>query len=221
MRNLTIVFWAMLLFCAQNFKSQNILPPEKVFDLYFTSFINYDDNAVRELNSYTINFLGKNNTYTEKLEEAYKKKTEDLTRTFLSGLPDNVAAGCRTQAQEYFNALMSNFRNARYVIKSIKSITHPELKDQEITEITYTISFRVPSENSEINIGDLKKIGEGEMRKYLIDATGRLKKADKPVSEEQKFNLYQIKYGADTYYWNGGPQELYWKANEFYFRNIR
>lgn len=221
MRNLKIAFLAMLIFCAQNFKSQNVLSPEKVFDLYFTSFINYDDNAVKELNSYTINFLGKNNTYTEKMEDLYQKKTEDLTRIFLSSLPVNVAAGCRTEARAYFSALMGNFRNAKYMIKSVKPISHPELKEQEITEITYNISFKVPSGNSEINIGDLKNIGEGEMRKYLIDATGRLKKADKTVSEEQTFNLYQVKYGSDTYYRNSGPQELYWEANGFYFRNIR
>lgn len=221
MRNLKIVFLAMLIFCAQNFRSQNVLSPEKVFNLYFTSFINYDDTAVKELNSYTINFLGKNNTYTEKMEDLYQKKTEDLTRTFLSNLPVNVAAGCRTEAQAYFSALMGNFRNAKYMIKSVKSISHPELKDQEITEIRYDISFKVPSGNSEINIGDLKNIGEGEMRKYLIDATARLKKADKTVSEEQTFNLYQAKYGSDTYYWNSGPQELYWEANRFYFQNIK
>lgn len=210
----------MLIFCTQNFKSQNILLPENVFNLYFNSFVNFDDDSLKELNSYVINFLGKDNTHRMNLEDAYNQKVDNLTQVFLSNLPADVNSKCKTEAHDYFDVLMGNFKNATYKVKSVKSVNNLQLKDQEITEVTYEISFKVPSNLAVLNMGDIKKIGSGEMKKYLIDAAGQLKKADKTVTAEQKFNLYQIKNGSDTYYWNGGPQELLWKATEFYFRNL-
>jgi hypothetical protein len=41
-------------------------------------------------------------------------------------------------------------------------------------------------------MGDIKNIGAGEMKKYLIDVTNN-KKSRQIVSTEQKFNLYQVK----------------------------
>ncbi len=210
----------MLIFCTQNFKSQNILSPEKVFNLYFNSFVNFDDDSLKELNSYAINFLGKENTHKMNLNDAYNEKVDDLTQVFLSNLPADVNLKCKIEARHYFDVLMNNFKSASYKIESVNPVTNPELKGQEITEIIYTISFKVPSNLVTLNMGDIKKIGGGEMKKYLIDAADQLKKADKTVTAEQKFNLYQIKNGSDTYYWNGGPQELLWKATEFYFRNL-
>jgi len=220
MKNLKITILVMLMFCAQNFKSQNILSPENVFHLYFNSFVNFDDDSLKELNSYVINFLGKDNTHKMNLEDAYNQKVDNLTQVFLSNLPADVSSKCKTEAHDYFDVLMNNFRSGTYKVKTIKSVTNPELKDQEITEVTYEISFKVPSNLASLNMGDIKKIGGGEMKKHLIEAANQLKRADKTVTAEQKFNLYQVKNGSDTYYWNGGPQELLWKATEFYFRNL-
>lgn len=220
MKHLKAAFLVVVLCFAQNVRSQNILPPQKVFNLYFESFVKYDDNSLKELNSYLINFLGKENTHKMSLQESYDQKVDSFTNIFLSNLSPEVSSVCKNEAREYFKVLIGNFKNATYSIKDIKMVPSELIKDQKNSEVDYEVSFKVPAEASQINIGDIKKIGPGEMKKFLIDITNNLKNADKVVSTRQKFSLYQVKYGTDTYYWNGGPQEMAWKLNEFYFKNI-
>ncbi|MCF2220583.1 hypothetical protein H9Q08_14940 [Chryseobacterium sp. PS-8] len=220
MKMLNIACLAIFLFSFGSLKSQNILKPENVFNLYFNSFVKYDDESVKELNSYLINFLGKESTHKMKLKDTYNEKIDEYTKLFLTGLPVNVASECSVEVKNYFSALMQNFANAKYRVKEIKIINDERLKGNGFSEVTYEVSFNVPSHNLMINMGDIKNIGAGEMKKYLIDVTNEIKKADKLVSTEQKFNLYQVKVGENIYYWNGGPQELNWKMNEFYLRNL-
>ncbi|WP_428070630.1 hypothetical protein [Chryseobacterium gambrini] len=220
MKMLNIAFLAILLFSFQSLKSQNILKPENVFNLYFNSFVKYDDESVKELNSYLINFLGKESTHRIKLKDTYNERIDDYSRLFLAGLPANVASECSVEVKNYFSALMQNFANAKYRVKEIKTVNDERFKENGFSEVTYEASFKVPSHRLMLNIGDIKNIGAGEMKKYLIDVTNQIKKADKIVSTEQKFNLYQVKIGETIYYWNGGPQELNWKLNEFYLKNL-
>ncbi len=219
MKNFKIALWVMLMFCAQNLKSQNILSPENVFNLYFDSFVKYNDDSVKELNSYLINFLGKESTQRLSLKNAYDIKIDELTKMYLSNLPVEIASACKDEAHSYFSVLMNNFKNAQYTIKSIKSVCIEEMKDREISEVSYVASFKVPSK-VEMIISENKKIGAEEIKKYLTDVTTRLKNADKTITTTQKFNLYQLKNESDTYYWNTKPQELNWKLEEFYFKNI-
>jgi len=221
MKNFKTFILLLLLFSIQNLKSQNILPPEKVFDLYFNSFVRYDDDSLKELNSYLINFLGKENTHKMNLGDTYKQRVDYFTQIFLSTLPADMASSCKEEATNYFCVLIDNFKEAKCSIKCIKSIQKKVLKDQEVSEVVFEVSFKVSSNVPELHINDIKKGGADEMRKYLTDLTIHLKKADKIVKTEQKFNLYQMKNGDDIYYWNGGPQELTWKLNEFYFKNIK
>lgn len=209
----------MLMFCAQNLKSQNILSPENVFGLYFNSFVKYNDDSVKELNSYLINFLGKESTHKVSLKNTYDKKIDELTKMFLSNLPAEMALACKNEAHNYFSVLMDNFKNVQYTIKSVKPIFNENMKDQEISEINYMASFKVPSK-IETAITENKKIGAEEMKKYLVDSTMRLKNADKTIITTQKINFYQLKYDSDTYYWDEKPQELNSKLEEFYFKNI-
>jgi hypothetical protein len=220
MKNLKAAFLVVLLCLAQNLRSQNILPPQKVFNLYFNSFVKYNDDSLKELNSYLINFLGKENTHKMSLQESYDQKVDSFTNIFLSNLSAEVSSVCKNEAREYFKVLIGNFKDATYSIRDIRTVSDEQIKDQEISQIDYEVSFKVPSVPAQINIGDIKKIGSGEMKKYLIDMANHLKKADKMISTRQKFNLYQVKYGTDTYYWNGGPQEIAWKLNDFYFKNL-
>lgn len=220
MKKINAIIVLILIFYTQNFKSQNILPPENVFDLYFSSFIKYDDESVRELNSYLINFLGKDHTFRMNLEEDYNGRVDDFTKIFLSSLSEDVASACKVEAKDYFTVLLNNFKNAKYRIKSIKSVPLKEAKNQEFSEVTFEVDFKVPSNTSELKMNDITKAGAKEIKKYLADVTEYFKKADKIVTVEQKFNLYQVKAGEDTYYWNGGPQELVWKLNEAYLKNL-
>jgi hypothetical protein len=220
MKKINAFLVLMLIFCAQNFRSQNVLQPENVFNLYFDAFIKHNDESLKELNSYLINFLGKDHTFKMSLDESHNGKINYYTEVFLSNLSPEVAEACKTEAKKYFTVLMENFKDANYKIKSIKTVPLKESKDQEISEVTFDVNFKVPSSTSEIQMNDIKKAGAKEIKKYLEDITIYFKKADKMVTAEQKFNLYQVKSGRDIYYWNGGPQELIWKLNEFYLKNI-
>lgn len=211
---------AMMILCIQNLKSQNILKPETVFSLYFNSFVKYDDDSVKELNSYLINFLGKDNTYRMNLRDAYNERVEYFTKIFLSNLPPDVASECKKEAQDYFNVLVNNFKEGKYIIKSVKSVHNKYGQNEDLSEVVYEASFKVPSDISGFEMGNIKTIDTGTMKKYLTDLTDHFKNSDKTISVEHTFNLYEVKYGRDTYYWNGGPQELAWKLNEFYFKNI-
>lgn len=220
MKIFNVAFLAIFLFCFQSLKSQNIQKPENIFNLYFNSFVKYDDESVKELNSYLINFLGKESTHKMKLKDIYNEKINDYTQLFLAGLPVHVASECSVEVKNYFTAFMQNFADAKYRVKEIKTVYDERFKGSGFSEVTYEASFKVPSHKMLLNMGDIKKIDAGEMKKYLIDVTNQLKKADKTVSTEQKFNLYQVKIGENIYYWNGGPQELNWKLNEFYLKNF-
>lgn len=219
MKNFKVAILVMLMFLAQNLKSQNIQSPDSVFNLYFDSFVKYNDESLKELNSYLINFLGKENTHKMNLRDTYDERVEYFTKLFLSNLSSDVASECKIEAHNYFYALLNNFKDVQYKIKNIQSVSKENIKDQGVSEVSYEASFKVPS-GLETTIKDIKKINAAEMKKYLTHLTGQLKSADKIVTTVQKFNLYQVKYGSDTYYWNGGPQELVWKLNEFYFKNL-
>lgn len=220
MKRINAFLVLMLIFCAQTFKSQNVLKPENVFDLYFDSFIKHNDESLKELNSYLINFLGKDHTFKMSLNESYTGKINYYTEVFLSSLSPEVAAACKGEAEKYFTVLMDNFKGASYKIKSIKSIPVTEAKDQEMSEVAFYVTFKVPASTSELKMNDIKKADIKEVKKYLADLTVYYQKADKKVTSEQNFNLYQVKAGDHTYYWNGGPQELVWKLDEFYLKNV-
>ena len=220
MRNVKAVLLLIMLFCIQNLKSQNLLAPEKVFDLYFNAFVKSDNESLKELNSYLINFLGKDNVHRTNAAENYSTMVESYTNIFLGNLSGDMAAACKTEARNYFGALVNNFKNAQYNIKSIKPIHDDKKETMAFSEVVFEVRMKVPSGISDVVIGDTNKIGAEEMKKYLQDLATRLKEADKMVSVEQKFNLYQMKAGRDIYYWNGGPEELSWKLSEFYLKNI-
>lgn len=219
MKNLKITLLVMLMFCAQSLKSQNILSPEKVFNLYFDSFVKYNDDSVKELNSYLINFLGKESTYRISLKNIYDKKTYELTKMFLSNLSVEMASACKNEAHNYFSVLMNNFKNVQYTIKSVKPVSNENMKNHETSEIIYEASFKIPSKIG-AEITESKKIGAAEMKKYLTDLAAQFKNADKTVTIIQKFDLHYAIYGRDVYYWHTKPQEMNKKLEEFYFKNI-
>ncbi|WP_415324440.1 hypothetical protein [Chryseobacterium sp. MMS23-Vi53] len=220
MKNVKALLLLLMIFCVQNFRSQNLLQPEKVFNLYFNSFIKYDNESLKELNSYLINFLGKDNTYRTNATENYSKKVEDYTNIFLSNLAPEMASACKKEATNYFTVLMENFKASQYKIKSVKPIRDEKQGNLFFSEVIFEVTMKIPNNASEVKMGDFSKIGVEEMKKYLTDLTVRIKGADKIVTSEQKFNLYEMTEGRDIYYWNGGPEELSWKLNEFYLKNI-
>lgn len=221
MKKTKIIILLLLMFCMGGLQAQTkILQPKDVFSMYFNAFVGYNDQSVNELNGYLETFLGKENVYNINMRETYSSRVDYYTNLFLSSLSSEIADMCREEAKNYFSVLMDNFKNSKYKVKTIKSLINENAKDQNLSEVTYEVTFKVPKPSSHLKIDDTKRGNAIEMKKYLNLLTTNIKKADKIVSTEQKFTLYQVQNEQNIYYWNGGPQELVWKLHEVYLKNI-
>ncbi|MEI7486622.1 MAG: hypothetical protein WCJ72_04295 [Chryseobacterium sp.] len=215
------MLFLMLIFCVKNLSAQSTaLKPDKVFGLYFDTFVKHDDNALNNLNTYLKNFLGEEGIYKNNVEIAYQEEIKGLTNLFLSGFPEKIGEECREDAKNYFAALFDRYKTATYTIKNMETMRNDYSQSQDISEVFYDVMIKVPSKVTIIDLKNVKKISTKELKGYLKNLTNELVNADKEISLSEKFNLYQIYKGIDVFYWNGGPQELLWKLNNFYFKNI-
>ncbi len=210
-----------VLICVQNLRAQtNVLKPDKVFDLYFNAFVKHNDQSLTELNDYLKNFIGEEGLYKVDMKTAYHEELKGLTNLFLSGFSENVAKECEQDVKNYFNALFDRFKSVRYTIKNMETMRNDYSQSQDISEVYYEVMVKIPENKSNIDLKNGKKISAKELKVYLKDITNQLLSANKEFSLSEKFNLYQIYKNDKVYYWNGGPQELLWKLNNFYFQNF-
>ncbi|SDQ49018.1 hypothetical protein SAMN05421664_1791 [Chryseobacterium soldanellicola] len=219
MKKLAIFLFLTLLFCVQNLKAQTTLKPEKVFSLYFNTFVKYDENSLSELNNYLGPVFGEEKTYSINVKKAYEDEIDNLTQLFLSGFSKDVATFCENETKAYFTALSENIKKATYSVKSIETMRNELSQSQDISEVIFDVNLKVPAKSSDFKLKNGQKVNINELKKYLKDLTDKLLTADSEKSLTMKFNLYQFYKNDKTYYWNGGPQELTWKINEFYFKN--
>ncbi|SHG82793.1 hypothetical protein [Chryseobacterium sp. OV279] len=211
----------MLLFCIQNLSAQaDALKPEQVFGMYFNTFVKQDERALQQLNEYLVPFLGAENTYTIDMNKSFNDEVQNLTGSFLAHLPKETAAGCRAEAGEYFSALLNNLRNTGYVVKNTKEVKNEYADNSWVTELSVDLSFPVPTNVSALKLEEAKKMTAEDLKSYLKNKTKAFAKSEKKTTVQQVFKLYQVKKEGNTYYWNGGPQELVWKLNESYFKTL-
>lgn len=221
MKRPIVITILMLFFCTQELSAQgNVLKPEKVFSLYFDSFVKYDENALTKLNDYLSPFLGKENTYIVDPKETYAKEVENLTQSFLLNFSEETATKSKNEAKDFFSVMLGNFKNAKYTVKDIKTFPNEYAKNQNIEEVSVEVIFKVPSRFLEPKFKDSKKVSAEELKKYLKSCTKEVMNSNRKVTTSQTFKLYQKKEGGQIYYWNGGPEELVWKLHEFYFKNF-
>lgn len=215
------ILFLMLIFCVKNLSAQTtVLKPDKVFGLYFDTFVKHDENALNNLNTYLKGFVGDDGIYKNNTETAYQEEIKGLTNLFLSGFSENIREECREDAKNYFIALFDRYKTATFTIKNMETMRNDYSQSQDISEVFYDVTIKVPAKVTIIDLKNVKKISAKELKGYLKSLTNELVNADKEISLSEKFNLYQIYKGSDVFYWNGGPQELLWKLNNFYFKNI-
>ncbi|WP_223609112.1 hypothetical protein [Chryseobacterium sp. OSA05B] len=211
----------MLLFCIQNLSAQtDALKPEQVFGIYFNTFVKQDERALQQLNDYLAPFLGTENTYTIDLNKSFNDEIQVLTGNFLANLPKETAAACQAEAGEYFSALLNNVKNTGYVVKSTKEVKNEYAANSWVTELSVDLSFPVPANVSTLKLEEARKMNAEDLKSYLKNKTKAFAKSEKKSTVHQIFKLYQVKKEGNTYYWNGGPQELVWKLNNSYFKSL-
>jgi len=221
MGRIKCLLFLMLIFCVKNLNAQStVLKPDEVFGLYFNTFVRHDETSLVRLNAYLKNFVQDDGVYQNNIKSTQEQEITGLTNLFLSGFSDKIGKECREDVKNYFTVLFDRFKTATYTIRNIETMRNDYSQSQDVSEVFYDVMIKVPAKVSVIDFKNGKKMSVKELRGYLKNLTNELLSASKEASYSEKINLYQIYRGDAVYYWNGGPQELLWKLNNFYFKNI-
>ncbi|WP_426476389.1 hypothetical protein ACP3T3_13630 [Chryseobacterium sp. CBSDS_008] len=221
MKNYKIILMLLLSMMGQHLMAQTeVKKPKEAFELFFGTFVNNDEAALNKLNDYLRPTVEGQNAYQVDFKETSKEMMNGSVENFLSAFPKATAAACKKEAEEYFTAMFGNFKKGKLTVKNVKVVPNEYVKDEKIAEITYSVNFLVPSKLTSGPKGDLHKIKAEDLKKYLIQAVQDFKNADKTVTTDQNFNLYELKEGDKIYYWNGSPDEIVTNLTDFYFESF-
>ncbi|MDR3026754.1 hypothetical protein [Chryseobacterium sp.] len=220
MKNYKIIFLLLTMMGQQLFAQTEVKKPKEAFELFFGTFVNNDEAALNKLNDYLKPTVEGQNAYQVDFKETSKEMMDGSVENFLSAFPKATAAACKKEAEEYFTAMFGNFKAGKLTIKNVKVVPNEYVEGEKIAEISYSVSFLVPSKLTSGPKGDLHKIKAEDLKKYLIQAVQDFKNADKTVTTDQNFNLYELKEGDKIYYWNGSPDEIVTNLTDFYFESF-
>ncbi|MDW9382101.1 hypothetical protein [Chryseobacterium sp. JV558] len=221
MKNYKIIFLLLLTMMGQQLIAQTeVKKPKEAFELFFGTFVNNDETALNKLNDYLKPTVEGQNAYQVDFKETSKEMMNGSVENFLSAFPKATAAACKKEAEEYFTAMFGNFKTGKLTIKDVKVVPNEYVEGQKIAEISYSVNFQVPSKLTSGPKGDLNKIKAEDLKKYLVQAAQDFKNADKTVTTDQNFTLYELKEGDKIYYWNGSPDEIVTNLTDFYFESF-
>ncbi|MGK6343209.1 hypothetical protein ACMGDK_13275 [Chryseobacterium sp. DT-3] len=221
MKNFKIIIFMMLALLSQNLLAQTeVKKPSEVFEMYFGTFVKNDDAALSKLNDYLRPTVEGENAYQVDFKTVSREMMKESTDNFLSAFSQTTADACRKEAEDYFTAMMENFKNGKLSVKNVKIVQNEYRKEQKIAKINYSVSFKVPAKFSDIPIGDIKDVKPEDLKKYLVQSLQDFKNADKTVVTEKEFSLYELNEGGKTYYWNGSPDEIVSGLTDFYFESF-
>ncbi|MBV8325949.1 hypothetical protein [Chryseobacterium sp.] len=218
MKNLKIILLVLLTVAGQYVSAQTeVKKPKEVFELFFDTFLKNDDAVRMKLNDYLRPTVEGQDAYQVDFKETSEEAVTSTTEGFLAIFPKAAATACKKEAEEYVRLMFDNFRKGQLMIKSVKVVPNEYVEGQKIAELTYTVSFKVPSKTPAQPGTDPKKVKAEDLKKYLAALIDGFKNADKVISTDQKFSLYELKEGDKIYYWNGSPDEIVTNLTDFYF----
>jgi hypothetical protein len=220
MKNYKIIFLLLTMMGQQLIAQTEVKKPKEAFELFFGTFVNNDEASLNKLNDYLKPTVEGQNAYQVDFKETSKEMMNGSVENFLSAFPKATAAACKKEAEEYFTAMFGNFKTGKLTVKNVKVVPNEYVEGQKIAEINYSVSFLVPSKLTSGPKGDLNKIKAEDLKKYLIQAVQDFKNADKTVTTDQNFTLYELKEGEKIYYWNGSPDEIVTNLTDFYFESF-
>lgn len=218
MKNYKIIFMLLLTMMGQYVSAQTeVKKPKEVFELFFGTFLNNDEATRLKLNDY----LRPTVEGKDAFEVNFKENADDMIKTsadsFLSIFPKAAATACQKEAEDYFKAVFANFRNGKLNIKKINVAPNEYVEGQNIAKVEYSVSFKVPANPTPEPKTDPKKIKADELKKFLNQMIQDFTTADKTITTDQEFSLYELKEGDKIYYWNGSPDEIVTNLTDFYF----
>ncbi|AZA78424.1 hypothetical protein EG347_13325 [Chryseobacterium sp. G0186] len=218
MKNYKIILLLLLTMMGQHLTAQTeVKKPKEVFELFFGSFLANDEATRVKLNDYLRPTVEGKDAFQVDFKENSENMVKSSAEAFLSIFPKAAASACKKEAEDYFEVVFANFKNGKLNIKNVKVVPNEYVEDQKIAEVTYTVSFQVPANPAPEPTVDPKKIKADELKKYLVQLIQDFKNADKTVTIDQEFSLYELKEGDKIYYWNGSPDEIVTNLTDFYF----
>lgn len=194
--------------------------PKEVFELFFGSFLSNEEATRLKLNDYLRPTVEGKDAFDINFKENADQMVKASVENFLSVFPKAAGAACQKEAEDYFKVLFANFRNAQLTIKDIKVVQNEYVEDQKIAEVKYTVSFKVPANPTPEPKVEPSKIKEEDLKKYIVQMIQDFKNADKTITTDQEFSLYELKEGGKIYYWNGSPDEIVTNLTDFYFDSL-
>ena len=221
MKNYKIILLLLLMMTGQYLTAQTeVKKPAEAFEMFFGTFVNNEDTALNKLNEYLKPTVDGQNAYQVNFKETSEEVMNASVENFLAAFPKTTASVCKKEAEEYFSAMFANFKKGKLTVKNVKIVPNEYVEDQKIAEVSYTVSFKVPSKLTPGPEGDIQKVKPEALKKYLIQAALDFKNADKTVTTDQEFKLYELKEGDKIYYWNGSPDEIVSNLTDFYFESF-
>ncbi|WP_431612297.1 hypothetical protein [Chryseobacterium sp. 'Rf worker isolate 10'] len=221
MKTYKIILLLMLTMMGQQLIAQTeVKKPKEAFELFFGTFVSNDEITLRKLNDYLKPTVEGQDAYQVNFKETSQEVMNGSVENFLSAFPKATGSACRKEAEDYFSAMFDNFKKGKLTVKDVKVVPNEYVEGQKIAEISYSVSFLVPSKLTSGPKGDLNKIKAEDLKKYLIQAVQDFKNADKTVTTDQNFSLYELKEGDKIYYWNGSPDEIVTNLTDFYFESF-
>lgn len=221
MKNYKIIFLLLLTIMGQQLTAQTeVKKPKEVFELFFGSFLNNDEATRLKLNDYLRPTVKGKDAFDINFKENTDQMVKSGTEGFLSVFPKAAAAACQKEAEDYFKILFTNFRSATLTIKSINVVQNEYVEDQKIAEVKYAVSFKVPATPTPEPKVEPAKIKPEDLKKYIVQMIQNLKTADKTITTDQEFSLYELKEGDKIYYWNGSPDQIVTNLTDFYFDSL-
>ncbi|MGH1520211.1 hypothetical protein [Chryseobacterium sp. JK1] len=221
MKNYKIILLFLLTMMGQYLTAQTeVKKPAEAFEMFFGTFVNNEDTALNKLNEYLKPTVDGQNAYQVNFKETSEEMINSSVENFLAAFPKTTAAACKKEAEEYFIAMFANFKKGKLTVKNVKVVPNEYVEGQKIAEISYTVNFKVPSKLTSGPEGDIQKVKPEDLKKYLTQAAQDFKNADKTVTTDQEFKLYELKEGGKIYYWNGSPDEIVSNLTDFYFESF-
>lgn len=218
MKNYKIILFLLLAMAGQHLSAQTeVKKPAEAFEMFFGAFVNNDETALGKLNDYLRPTVEGQNAYQVNFKETSEEMLKTSVDNFLAAFPKATASACKKEAEDYFREMLNNFKQGKLTIKNVKVVPNEYVENEKIAEVTYSVSFKVPSKLTSGPTGDTKKVKPEVLKQYLTQAAQEFKNADKTVTTDQQFSLYELKEGGKIYYWNGSPDEIVSNLTDFYF----
>ncbi len=169
MKNYRIILLVFLTMMGQYVSAQTeVKKPKEAFELFFGTFVNNDETSLNKLNDYLRPTVEGQNAYQVNFKESSDEMMKSSVENFLAAFPKATAAACKKRSRRLFQRNAGDFKTGKLTVKNVKVVPNEYVEDQKIAEISYSVSFLVPSKLTPSPAGDPKKIKADDLKNIWL-----------------------------------------------------